>query len=266
MARIVMKFGGAALSTLELIKEAAIKIKKKLKSYDEIIIVASAMGSMTDDLLELAKKMNPNPPKREQDMLLTAGERISMSLLSIALDQLGINGVSLTGSQSGIITTDDHSNAYIIDVRPIRIPNLLKENGVVVVAGFQGVSEKKEITTLGRGGSDTTAIALGVALNAEKVEFYKDVEGFYTDDPKIDSLATLIEHLNYDEALELIKLSGRYVVHPRAIELAKKNGIPVHILPYQKESLAKKGKGSWIIDSAFRPPSRAVYEKEFAFS
>lgn len=259
--RLIMKFGGAALSSVENLQKAAERIQKKTTEYPEIVIVVSAMGETTNDLLKLAKTVDLDPPKREIDMLVTAGERISAALLSIALHHLGVEAVSLTGSQSGIITTTDHSNAYIVDVKPIRIPLLLKESKVVVVCGFQGVSVTKEITTLGRGGSDTTAVALGVALNAEKVEFYKDVDGVFTEDPRFNPRAKWIPHLSYKRAMQCIKKTGRFVIHPRAIELAQANRIPLQILSFQKETLAKKDKGSWIIESTKPRLSRAIYEK-----
>ncbi|MCF7806078.1 MAG: aspartate kinase [Simkaniaceae bacterium] len=257
---VVMKFGGASLSSLDLFDQAADRIARRMEEFSQIIVVASAMGKMTDDLLGLAFQLNANPPKREQDMLLTAGERISISLMAIALAKRGVEAVSLTGSQSGIITNSDHSNAYIVDVRPTRLPTLLESGKVVVVAGFQGVSNQKEITTLGRGGSDTTAVALGVALRAHKIEFYKDVAGLFSDDPKKVSNAHLIPHLSYQEALALYEQNKASVIHPRAIRLAMQNHIPLHILSFQKESLHQMAKGSWIIESEFDRPHQLIYE------
>ena len=256
----IMKFGGASLASLEAIQKAACQIKKSQQC--RLVVVASAMGGMTDQLVELSSALCSQPPKREQDMLVTAGERISIALLSIALAELNIEAISLTGSQSGIITSNEHSNAHICDVRPIRIPPLLDEGKVVVVAGFQGVSLQKDITTLGRGGSDTTAVALGIALKACKVEFYKDVAGCYTANPKVDAEAVHLAHLNYDEALQIEKKTGESVIHPRALYLAKANAMPLHIVPFQKEDLAKNPKGSWIVENGCQAPSMPLFEDE----
>ena len=180
-----MKFGGAALSLPERFHEVATLILEKRKQYDRIVIVVSAMGKMTDELIALAKKVNPTPPKREYDMMITVGERISMSLLAMALSLQGCEAVSFTGSQSGIITCGNHSEAKILDIRPKRILESLSEGKVVIVAGFQGVSTKRgDHNPRKRGGSDTSAVALGVALDAELIEFYKDVKGIYEADPK----------------------------------------------------------------------------------
>ena len=237
-----MKFGGASLSSPKKIKNTAKIILKRKKSFSKIVVVVSAMGDMTDKLLKLAKKISKTPPPREQDMLITVGERISMSLLAMALLEMKLKAISFTGSQSGIITTNDHFNAKIIDVRPTRIMKSLDKGKIAIVAGFQGVSEKKEITTLGRGGSDTTAVALASFLNAEKVEFYKNVLGFYSKDPEIDEKAVKYEKLSFEKALKLSKKGGK-VLHPRAIELALKNEIPLHILSYKEY---EKDKGTII--------------------
>jgi len=182
MNAIVLKFGGASLSTpKKMLKVADIIIERK-KELKNIVVIVSAMGDTTDKLLKLARKIHTDPPKREQDMLISVGERISMSLLSMALQKKGINSISFTGSQSGIITCDNHFDAKIIDVKPFRIIDELKNNKIVIVAGFQGISQKKEITTLGRGGSDTSAVAIASAIEAESVDFYKDVMGIYNKD------------------------------------------------------------------------------------
>jgi aspartate kinase len=230
---LVMKFGGESLSSPKKIKNTAKIILKRKENFSNIVVVVSAMGNMTDKLLKLAQKISKTPPPREQDMLITVGERISMSLLAMALLEINLKAISFTGSQSGIITTNDHFNAKIIDVRPTRIISSLKKGKIAIVAGFQGVSEKKEITTLGRGGSDTTAVALASFLNAEKVEFYKGVLGVYSEDPKVNKKAIKYEKLNYKKALKLSKKGAR-VLHSRAIELALKNKIPLHILSYRE--------------------------------
>lgn len=184
------------------------------------------MGDTTDQLIELAKKVNPDPPRREYDMLITVGERISIALLAMALARQGHEAVSFTGSQSGIITTHDHSNAKIVDVKPHRVLSNLESGKTVIVAGFQGVSKGGEITTLGRGGSDTTAVALGVALGAEKVEFYKDVSGIYEENPKVNPKAKHLTQISYDEVMEILS-RGAEVLHDRCVELAKKNNVPL---------------------------------------
>ena len=221
---LVMKFGGAAVATPEQFSEIASIILDRRQEYPRTIIVVSAMADTTDRLIRLAHRVNPSPPQREYDMLVSVGERVSISLLAMALAAQKQNAVSFTGSQSGIITSSRHSDAKIVDVKPYRlIPHLEKEQ-VVIVAGFQGVSEEKEITTLGRGGSDTTAVALGIALNASHIEFYKDVPGICDRDPKIEPSYNILSTLNYDEALDIVS-QGSGVLHPRCIQLAKKNGI-----------------------------------------
>lgn len=235
MGIIVLKFGGAALKDLSYLERAADIIAEKKKQFLKVVVIVSAMGKTTDDLLSLARSVNPEPPPREQDMLISVGERISMSLLAIALNKRGISARSFTGSQAGIITTDEHSDAKIIDVRPKRLLPYFDRGDVLIVAGFQGVSLQGEITTLGRGGSDTSAVALGVALKAQKVEFYKDVKGIFSRDPKKDPNATLYATLDYQEVLELIKDEKVKVLHPRAIKLAEKNHIPLHVLTFHIE-------------------------------
>src|SRR3990167_424062 len=210
MNAIVLKFGGASLSTpKKMLKVADIIIERK-KELKNIVVIVSAMGDTTDKLLKLARKIHTDPPKREQDMLISVGERISMSLLSMALQKKGINSISFTGSQSGIITCDNHFDAKIIDVKPFRIIDELKNNKIVIVAGFQEISQKKEITTLGRGGSDTSAVAIASAIEAESVDFYKDVMGIYNKDPKENKDAVFFNKLNYDESLKIITSSKHF--------------------------------------------------------
>lgn len=227
-----MKFGGASVATPEsFLKIAEIVIQRSLP-HQKIVVVVSAMGNTTDQLLELAKKVHPNPPTREQDMLVSVGERISIALLAMALKRLGKEAVSFTGSQSGIITCENHSEARIVDVKPRRLCEALERGQVAIVAGFQGVSRKGEITTLGRGGSDTSAVALAVALHAKRVEFYKDVPGIFEADPKKVANAKVLPTLNYEEALDIAK-GGAKVLHARSIELAAKNGIELSVLSFQ---------------------------------
>lgn len=254
----VLKFGGASLSTPEQFDVIADLILHKAKEYPRICIVVSAMGKSTDELIQLAKKINPSPPQRELDMLLSVGERISMSLLAMALAKKGREAISFTGSQSGIITCSRHAEAKIIDVTPSRLIKSLEQNKIVIVAGFQGVSKNKEITTLGRGGSDTTAVALGAALGAEKVEFYKDVPGFCSEDPKINPQASLFSHLSYDEAIDIVA-KGAKILHKRCLELAKTNDIPLHVLSFKDEF---KQFGGTCIQSGQKTRPTPIYELE----
>ncbi|HNA62859.1 MAG TPA: aspartate kinase [Rhabdochlamydiaceae bacterium] len=226
-----MKFGGAAVATPDRFCEIADLIKERSYHYENIVAVVSAMGNTTDELLTLARKVHPNPPKREQDMLISVGERISMSLLAMALDLKEKEAVSLTGSQAGIITTDHHTEAKIIDVKSQRVLKYLLQKKIVIVAGFQGVSLSGEITTLGRGGSDTTAVALAIALNAEKVEFYKDVPGIFSEDPKKNPQAHFYPTMTFEEAAAITS-KGAKVLQNRCIGLASKNHLPLHVLPF----------------------------------
>ncbi|MBI5273705.1 MAG: aspartate kinase [Chlamydiales bacterium] len=229
-----MKFGGASLSNIDPIKHVATLIKHKLAEHEQIIVVVSAMGKMTDHLLKIAKKISVNPPKREQDMLVSVGERISMALLAMALYEEHVTAISFTGSQSGIITCQNHADARIVDVKPYRIQEALREYSVVIVAGFQGVSVNKEITTLGRGGSDTTAVALAIALEAKKVEFYKDVKGIYDEDPKKNALSKINEQLSYEQLMSILEKNEKKILHPRAVILAETNEIPLEIFSFKE--------------------------------
>ena len=229
---LIMKFGGAAVETPAHFSKIADIIVAKAKEYRQVAVVVSAMGDMTDQLIALAKEVNSDPPRREYDMLITVGERISISLLAMALAAKKKKAISFTGSQSGIITSGTHSDARIIEVRPHRLLPHLKQGTIVIVAGFQGVSQKGEITTLGRGGSDTTAVALGLALKADKVEFFKDVAGIFEEDPKKKPGAKLLSSLSYEEALKIVKNGGGQVLHERCIALAGRNGLPLHVLSF----------------------------------
>lgn len=222
-----MKFGGAAVSSTEQFSRIA-EIILNRASNAKVVVVVSAMGDTTDQLLALAKKIHPEPPPREQDMLLSVGERISIALLAMALQLKSKEAISFTGSQSGIITSNRHSEARIVDVRPHRLKKHLDEGRIVIVAGFQGVSRDGEITTLGRGGSDTTAVALGVALGAKVVEFYKDVQGICEEDPKKNPYAKVLSNLSYNSALEIVG-KGAEVLHSRCIKLAERNLLKLHI-------------------------------------
>lgn len=231
---LIMKFGGAAVKTPDCFAKIADLIITRSQEFPRIVIVVSAMGDMTDELIALAHKVDPNPRGREYDMLVSAGERISIALLAMALHRKGKQAVSFTGSQSGIITTKDHSDAKIIDVRPSRILAELERGSFVIMAGFQGVSCDKEITTLGRGGSDTSAVAIGVALNASKIEFYKDVAGIFDRDPKKDPAAEIQRFLTHREALHIVENSGGHVLHPRSIRLAMQNALKLHVRSFEE--------------------------------
>ncbi|MBA3957669.1 MAG: aspartate kinase [Parachlamydiaceae bacterium] len=235
-----MKFGGAAVATPEHFSRIADIIIDRRSEYSRVVIVVSAMGNTTDQLIALAKQVNPDPPRREYDMLVTVGERISIALLAMALAAKSHEAISFTGSQSGIITCTRHSDARIVDVRPHRILSVLDSGKIVIVAGFQGVSRVGEITTLGRGGSDTTAVALGVALGASRVEFFKDVPGVFSEDPKKNSAASLYTHLSHTQALEIV-LRGAKVLHSRCIELAQKNNLMLHVRTFQTTEPGQQG-------------------------
>ncbi len=224
----VLKYGGSSLATPELIKRVARQVISRKKEGKDVVVVVSAMRDTTDGLLRLAHQVAEDPPQRETDMLLTVGERISMSLLSMAINSLGTAAISFTGSQCGIITDSHHTNARIKDVKPFRIEEELSKGKVIIVAGFQGVSQQKEITTLGRGGSDTTAVALAYALRAKECEILTDVDGVFTADPKIVPQARRLPYLSYNEMLELASLGGK-VLHPRSVELAQRFKIPLAV-------------------------------------
>jgi aspartate kinase len=226
MPIVVQKYGGSSVADVEKIRKVALRVKQKRDAGYQVVVVVSAMGDTTDELLALAKQVSPDPPRRELDMLLTCGERISMALLSMALQEQAVPAISFTGSQSGIITTDAHSQARIVEVRPYRIHDELGRGKVVIVAGYQGVSYKKEVTTLGRGGSDTTAVALAAALEAEACEIYSDVDGVFSADPRVVPDARKLESLSYDEMQELAS-AGAKVLNAQAVEFAKAKGIVI---------------------------------------
>ncbi len=229
MALVVQKYGGSSVATAERIKRVAERIVAARKGGDDVVVVVSAMGDTTDELLDLANQVSPLPPGRELDMLLTAGERISMALLAMAIHNLGYEARSFTGSQAGVITTSVHGRARIMDVTPGRLKGALDEGAVVIVAGFQGVSQDtKDVTTLGRGGSDTTAVALAAALQADVCEIYTDVDGIFTADPRIVPNARHIKQITYEEMLELAAC-GAKVLHLRSVEYARRAELPIHV-------------------------------------
>lgn len=253
-----MKFGGASVATPQHFSHIADLILEMKQKKHRLVVVVSAMGDTTDQLIDLAKQVHPDPPRREYDMLVSVGERISVSLLAMALARKNHEAVSFTGSQSGIITTHDHSEASIVTVKPFRILKCLDQGKVVIVAGFQGVSTAGEITTLGRGGSDTTAVALGVAMNAERVEFFKDVPGIFEDDPKAKPDGRHFPELTYDEALHIVK-KGSGVLHARCIDLAKKNNMPLLVRSFIKDGSEK---GTRIVEPTGRRSAFPAYEEE----
>jgi len=227
VAIVVQKYGGSSVADVDKIRKVADRVAAAKAAGRDVVVVVSAMGDTTDELLALAKKVTDCPARRELDMLLSAGERISMALLSMALNARGVPAVSFTGSQSGIVTNDSHTNARIVEVRPFRVQDELERGKVVIVAGYQGVSYKREVTTLGRGGSDTTAVALAAALDAEACEIYSDVEGVYTADPRVVPDARRLAELGYEEMQELAE-SGAKVLNAQAVEFAKDRGIAIY--------------------------------------
>src|SRR2546422_4750922 len=227
MAIVVQKYGGSSVADATRLKKVAERVMKTRREGHDVVVVVSAMGDTTDDLVALAKQLARNPDRRELDMLLTAGERIAMALLSMAIRELGGDAISFTGSQSGIITNARHVDARIVEVRPFRVQDELERGGVVVIAGYQGVSYRREVTTLGRGGSDTTAVAMAAALGAEYCEICSDVDGVYTADPRVVPTARRIGTLSYEETQELAEAGAR-VLSAQAIEFAKERGIAIY--------------------------------------
>lgn len=248
---IVKKFGGATVASPEKIKEVAQRIKLESAKGAPLVIVVSAMGKTTNNLIELANQVSSHPNRREMDMLLSVGERISMSLLSMALLDLGLEAISFTGSQAGILTNDSHENAKIMGIKPIRLKEELLKNKIIILAGFQGVSsEKKEITTLGRGGSDTSAVAMTAALQGEHCEILKDVPSIFTADPSLVKTARAIEKLSYEELMEMT-FWGAKVLHYRSAELAAIKRVKLYIGPSKimdANTSSKEPQGTWIKD------------------
>ena len=229
MGLIVAKFGGSSVADAPGILRVAKRIVDTKRAGNEVVVVVSAMSDTTDDLIDLAKQVSPNPPGRELDMLLTAGERISMAVLAMAINDLGFEARSYTGSQAGLITDSTHGKARIVDVTPGRIQEALRENAIPIVAGFQGVSQDtKDITTLGRGGSDLTAVALAAALYADVCEIYTDVDGIFSADPRVVPNARKVPRITYDEMMELAA-AGAKVLHLRCVEYAKRFDLPIHV-------------------------------------
>jgi aspartate kinase len=240
---VVQKYGGSSVADAEGVKRVAQRIVDAKRAGNDVVVVVSAMGDTTDELIDLAEQVSPLPAPRELDMLLTAGERISMALLAMAVGNLGHEARSFTGSQAGVITDGSHGKAKIIDVTPGRIEAALSEGAIAIVAGFQGVSQDtKDITTLGRGGSDTTAVALAAALHADVCEIYSDVDGVFTADPRIVPTARRRDRISSEEMLEMAAC-GAKILHLRCVEYARRYSIPIHV-----RSSFSKLDGTWITD------------------
>ncbi|NAZ86804.1 aspartate kinase [Kineococcus indalonis] len=244
MALVVQKYGGSSVADADGIKRVAKRIAATKRAGHEVVVVVSAMGDTTDELIDLAEQVSPMPPARELDMLLTSGERISMAVLAMAISNLGLEARSFTGSQAGVITDSAHGRARIIDVTPGRIRGALDEGAIAIVAGFQGVSQDtKDITTLGRGGSDTTAVALAAALKADVCEIYTDVDGVFTADPRIVPTARKINRIASEEMLEMAA-SGAKILMLRCVEYARNYDLPIHV-----RSSFSAHEGTWVTDS-----------------
>ena len=244
MSLVVQKFGGSSVADAESIRRVARRIVATRRNGDRVAVVVSAMGDTTDELLDLANQVSPAPAERELDMLLTAGERISMALLAMAIHDEGEEARSYTGSQAGMLTTASHGQAQIIDVTPGRIQRALDEEAIPVLAGFQGVSpDTKDVTTLGRGGSDTTAVALAAALGAQACEIYSDVDGVFTADPRLVPRARPLPVITYEEMLELAA-NGAKILHLRCVEYARRHNMPIHV----RSSFSDK-EGTWVMSA-----------------
>ncbi|SDJ99685.1 aspartate kinase [Nonomuraea jiangxiensis] len=246
MALVVQKYGGSSVADASCIKRVAQRIVATKKAGNDVVVIVSAMGDTTDELLDLAEQVSPLPPGRELDMLLTSGERISMALLAMAIANLGHEARSFTGSQAGVITDSTHGKARIIDVTPSRIREAIDQGHIAIVAGFQGVSQDtKDITTLGRGGSDTTAVALAAALEADVCEIYTDVDGIFTADPRIVTAARKIPRISYDEMMEMAAC-GAKILHLRCVEYARRFDLPIHV----RSSFSTK-EGTWVVSDPY---------------
>ena len=245
MSLIVQKFGGSSVADAESIKRVAARIARTKEAGHDVVVTVSAMGDTTDDLIDLAHQVSRLPHSREMDMLLTTGERISMSLLAMAIGDLGFDARSFTGSQAGMMTDAQHGRARIVDVTPTRVREALDQGAIAIVAGFQGFNhDSKDITTLGRGGSDTTAVALAAALNAEVCEIYTDVDGVFSADPRVVTKASKLDHVSYEEMLELAA-AGAKVINIRAVEFARRHEVTLHV----RSSFTEES-GTWVSDTS----------------
>ncbi len=249
---IVQKFGGSSVANVDRIKAVAQRIVQTKTKKNNVVVVVSALGDTTDDLVDLAAKISEHPPEREMDMLMATGEQISCALVAMAVKELGHDAVSFTGGQVGILTDDTHTKAKIQQISAKAIRKALKTNKIVIVAGFQGVTKNNEITTLGRGGSDLTAVALAIAIEAKVCEIFTDVEGIYTTDPRIVPAAQKIKEITFDEMLEMASL-GAQVMQPRSIEVARRFNIPLHV-----RSSFSKEEGTMIIKNTQKLEDLAV--------
>lgn len=252
MALIVQKYGGSSVSDVEAMKRVAQRIVDTHRAGHNLVIVVSAMGDTTDDFLDLASQLTEAAPEREMDMLLSAGERISMSLLAMAINAHGVPAVSYTGAQAGVMTNSHFGKAQITAMVPERVARSIRAGQVAIVAGFQGVSSDDDVTTLGRGGSDTTAVALAAALNADVCEIYTDVDGLFTADPRIVPTARRVQRINQEETLELAA-HGAKILHLRAVEFARRYQVPLHV----RSSFSAKD-GTWISNSPAHPDLRGI--------
>ena len=252
MALVVQKYGGSSVADIEAMRRVARRVAATRRAGNTVVVVVSAMGDTTDDLLDMADALTHDPPAREMDILLSAGERISMALLAMAVGELGVPARAYTGAQAGVLTDSRYGRASIVGVIPERIARTIQMGAVAVVAGFQGINEVEDVTTLGRGGADTTAVALAAALNADVCEIYTDVDGLFTADPRIVPTARRIESLTSEETLEMAA-NGAKILHLRAVEYARRFGVPLHV----RSSFSDKT-GTWIYDGrragAFVPP------------
>ncbi|WP_022867309.1 aspartate kinase [Schaalia vaccimaxillae] len=252
MALIVQKYGGSSVSDAEAMKRVAKRVAETHEAGHQVVVVVSAMGDTTDDLLDTAAEITKNAPEREMDILLSAGERISMALLSMAVNELGVPATAYTGAQAGIRTNSNFGRAQIIGMVPERIARAIKDGQVAIVAGFQGVSKDEDVTTLGRGGSDTTAVALAAALNADVCEIYTDVDGLFSADPRIVPKAHRLRTLTQEETLEMAA-HGAKILHLRAVEFARRYGVPLHV----RSSFSEKN-GTWISDTPANPQLKGM--------
>jgi aspartate kinase len=257
VALVVQKYGGSSVADADCVKRVAQRIVDTKREGNEVVVVVSAMGDTTDELIELAEKVSPSPPARELDMLLTAGERISMAVLAMAISDLGVAARSFTGSQAGVITDAVHGRARIIDVTPGRIRGALDKGHVAIVAGFQGVSQDtKDITTLGRGGSDTTAVALAASLGASVCEIYTDVDGVFSADPRIVPTARRLDTVTYEEMLELAA-NGAKILHLRCVEYARRYDVPIHV----RSSFSERT-GTMVVSEALAQAARQAGDQK----
>ncbi len=253
MPIVVQKYGGSSVADVSKLQKVAEKVVASRRAGNEVVVVVSAMGKTTDELLALAHQVDESPPRRELDMLVSTGERVSMALLSMAIQKHGVDAISFTGSQSGIITNDRHFDARIIEVRPHRVEDELARGKVVIIAGFQGMSYKREITTLGRGGSDTTALAMAAALGAQHAEIYSDVDGVYSADPRKVADAQHLPELTYDE-MQAMAEAGAKVLHAQAVEAARQARIRIHA----RSTFATTGRQTVVSAEAGEGPGAVV--------